>query len=198
MGRRATVEKLLDEQFDFIIRAILDGRTDREISAAFEAQYNQALPKSSLNTWRKTAGNELAERYRMKRFQVRSFVEQLKVDGIDVAEDKYTHIIQSLEDHLLTSERDLVAQNPMKLLFARQEDERLKIKRETLDLKREQLAIERQKLLGAATDPVKQGTEFMTELFDYLKDDSEGVLFVKKHARPFIEFLTSKYAEAEG
>jgi biotin operon repressor len=197
MGRKATVEKLPDDQFDFVIAAILNGWTDREISSQFRQKFETELPKSSLNTWRNKAGNELAERYRMKRFQVRSVVEQLKSEGIDVTEDKYSHIIQSLEDHLLTDERNLLAQNPMKLLVARQEDERLKIQREKIELQREQLALERQKLLGQQMDPVKNGTEFMTELFDYLKDDSDGVLFVKKIARPFIEFLEKKYASAE-
>ncbi|HQZ81639.1 MAG TPA: hypothetical protein PLR83_00335 [Pyrinomonadaceae bacterium] len=145
MGRRSTVEKLLDEQFDFVIRQILDGRTDREISAAFEDRYGEALPKSSLNTWRNSAGNELAERYRLKRFQVRSFVEQLKSEGVDVAEDHYSMIIQSLEDHLLTAERDLVANDPLKLLAARQEDERLKIKREQIALNRQKLDFEKEK-----------------------------------------------------
>lgn len=145
MGRRSTVERLLDEQFDFVIRAILDGCTDREISAAFEAKYGEALPKSSLHTWRKSAGNELAERYRMKRFQVRSFVEQLKAEGIDVGEDHYSQIIQSLEDHLLTAERDLIASDPLKLLAARQEDERIRVKREQIALNQKKLDFEREK-----------------------------------------------------
>lgn len=195
MGRKSTVEKLLDDQFDFIIRLILDGGTDREISAAFEAKYDQALPKSSLNTWRKTAGNELAERYRLRRFQVRTFVETLKTEGVDIADDKYARTIENIEDRLLTNERDLISADPVKLLGLRQEDAKIKLKRETLELNREKLVLERQKVLGMATDPIKQGTEFMTELFDYLKDDPEGVGFMKKHTRPFVEFLEQKYVE---
>lgn len=194
MGRKATVDKLPDERFDFVVTAILNGWTDREISSQFEKTFGEPLAKSSLHSWRKRAGDELAERYRLKRFQVRSFVEKIKADGIDVSDDKYAHIIDNLEDHLLTNERDLISQNPIKLLIARQEDERLKIKRETLDLKREQIALERQKLLGTLVDPAKQAVEFMTELFDYLKDDPEGVQFVQKHAKPFNEFVTAKYA----
>lgn len=197
MGRKSTVDKLPDEQFDFVIRTILDGKTDREISALFETAFEIPLPKSSLNTWRKTAGNELAERYRLKRFQVRSFIETLKDEGVEVGEDKYAVTIDMLEDHLLTNERDLVKADPVKLLGLRQEDERIRLQREKLELQREQIALERQKLLGMATDPIKQGTEFLTELFDYLKDDGEGVLFIKKHAKPFNEFLRTKYGEAE-
>lgn len=145
MGRKSTVEKLLDDQFDFIIRLILDGLTDREISAAFEAEYGQALPKSSLHTWRKSAGNELAERYRLRRFQVRTFVETLKAEGVDVADDKYARTIENIEDQLLTNERDLISADPVKLLGLRQEDERLKIKREQIALNQAKLDFEREK-----------------------------------------------------
>lgn len=195
MGRKATVAKLPEDQFDFVIGAILNGWTDREISSQFETLFKAPLPKSSLHSWRKRAGDELAERYRLKRFQVRSFVEQLQAEGIDVADDKYAGIIQGLEDHLLTNERQLVSSDPVKLLGLRQEDERLKIKRETLDLKREQIALERQKLLGTLVDPAKQAIEFLTEFFDYLKDDADGVRFVQKHAKAFNEFVTTKYAQ---
>ena len=145
MGRKSTVEKLPDDQFDFVIREILAGSTDREISARFEKQFEAPLPKSSLNSWRNNAGNELAERYRLKRFQVRSFVEELKKVGIDVDADRYTATIQNLEDHLLTHERDLVSADPVKLLGLRQEDERLKIKREQIGLNRQKLEFEKEK-----------------------------------------------------
>lgn len=145
MGRKSTVDKLPDDQFNFVINAILAGATDREISAEFAAQFDKPLPKSSLNTWRNKAGNELAERYRLRRFQVRSFVEELKASGIDVGDDRYAATIQSLEDHLLTNERDLVASDPIKLLGLRQEDERLKIKREQIELNRQKLEFEKEK-----------------------------------------------------
>lgn len=146
MPRKSTVEKLPDAEFDFVIKAILNGKTDREISAEFEAAFGSKLPKSSLNNWRNKAGNELADRYRMRRFLISSAVENLKADGIEVDDDKYKHIIQNLEDHLLTAERDLLAENPMKLLSARQEDERLKIKREQLQLNRDKLNFEKEKV----------------------------------------------------
>ena len=145
MGRKSTVDKLPDDQFDFVIRLILAGATDREISSAFEEQFAEPLPKSSLNTWRNKAGNELAERYRLRRFQVRSFVEELKKEGIDIESDRYAATIQNLEDHLLTNERDLVSADPVKLLGLRQEDERLKIKREQIELNRQKLEFEKEK-----------------------------------------------------
>ncbi len=193
MGRKSTVEKLDDAQFDFVIRAILDGLTDREICAVFENKFKQSLPKSSLNRWRNSAGDELAERYRLKRFQVNSFVEQLQREGIEVSSDKYKHIIDNLEDHLLTSERDLIAENPLKLLFARQEDERIKLKREKLELDKEQLAFEREKHKNAV-DRVKVGAETMTDFLEYVGSDAEAIGFLTRHLQPFGEHLKSKYA----
>lgn len=145
MGRRSTVEKLDANQQDFVIRSILNGGTDREISAAFESKFDLKLPKTSLHRWRKKAGDELADRYRMQRFRVTSFVEKLKTEGIEIGEDKYHQIIENLENHLLTAERDLIAQNPVKLLFARQEDERLRLKRDEFELKKQQHEFEREK-----------------------------------------------------
>lgn len=145
MGRKATVEKLPDDQFDFVIRSINDGLTDREISAAFEKEFKKALPKSSLNTWRNIHGNELAERYRLKRYQVRTFVETLKAEGVDVSDDKYKAAIESVEDQLLTNERELLAANPVKLLGLRQEEERLRIKREQIALNQSKLDFEKHK-----------------------------------------------------
>ena len=48
-------------------------------------------------------------------------------------------------------------------------------------------------LLGTLIDPAKQAVEFLTEFFEYLKDDPEGVRFVQKHAKAFNEFVTKKY-----
>jgi hypothetical protein len=199
MGRKATVEKLPDDQFEFVIDLLINGRTDREVEQLFAETFPGCrVPNSSLNTWRNGAGKELVERYKITRFLARSVVEKLKADGVDVNDDRYKHVIEGIEDQLLTKTREIFSADPMKLLFVRQEDEKLRIKREQIELNREKLVLERQKLLGAATDPVKQGTEFMTELFDYAKDDPDGVRFLKKHTRPFIEFLIAKYAEAQG
>lgn len=193
MGRRSTVEKLADDQFNFVIRAIIDGKTDREISAAFADKFDENLPKSSLNNWRNKAGDELAERYRLKRFQVNSFVEQLQKEGIEVGEDKYKHIIDNLEDHLLTAERDLIEQNPLKLLFARQEDERIKLKREKLELDKSQLEFDREKHKNQI-DRVKAGAETMTDFLEFVGSDAEAISFLTRHLQPFGEHLKAKYA----
>lgn len=193
MGRKATIEKLDDNQFDFVIRKILAGLTDREICAAFENEFGSALPKSSLNRWRNNAGNELAERYRLKRFQAKTVVEQLKDDGIEIGEDKYKQIIENLEDHLLTSERELIQQNPVKLLFARQEEERLKLKREELELKKSQLEFDREKHKNAV-DRIKLGAETLQDFIEYGGSDEAVVGLLTRHLQPFGEFLKTKYA----
>lgn len=193
MGRKGTVEKLDEAQFHYVMKAILRGDTDREISAEFESEFGEELPKSSLNNWRKRAGNELAERYQLKRFQVREFAEELKKQGIEIAEDKYPTIIQNIEDHLLTAERDLIAENPLKLLMARQEDERIKLKREKLELDKAQLEFDREKQKGSI-DRLKISAEFLQDLFDYVDGDTDGIKFLTVHLKPFKEFLKIKYA----
>lgn len=195
MGRKSSIDKLPENEFDFVIKEILDGKTDREISSVFEKKFKKELPKSNLNSWRNKAGNELAERYRLKRFQVRSFVEELKAEGIEVEDDKYKLIIQSLEDHLLTFERDLIKENPIKLLFARQEDERLKIKRETLELNRSKLEFDREKLKNAI-DREKVGVETMTDFMEYADGNVDIIKVLTVHLKPFVEFLKKKYAES--
>lgn len=190
MGRKSTVASLSDEQIEFVIYKILDGETDRAISAAFEAAFDVPLPKSSLHNWRKTAGNELADRYRIARAQAKILREDLQLTE---AED-YQNVIKNIEERLLTATREVIHADPVKLLVARQDEERMRIKRETLELKREQLALERQRLLGTLVDPAKQAVEFLTEFFDYGKDDPEVVAILKKHSKPFNEFVTAKYA----
>ena len=198
MGRKATVAKLPEDQFEFVMKCLADGKTDREVEAAFAAKFpGSKCPKSSLGRWRESVGDEFVEHYKITRFLAKSIVEKLNASGVDTTDDRYKQIIEGIEDTMLTKTREIFAQDPMKLLVVRQEDEKLRIKREQMELNREKLVLERQKLLGMSTNPVKQGTEFMTELFDYLKDDADGVRFLKKHTRPFIEHLEAKYAEGE-
>lgn len=193
MGRKSTIDGLPEEQFDFVIKELMNGATDRAVSAAFEQRFNKELPKTNLNTWRNRAGKELVERYKLRRFQIREVVEQLKDEGIDVAEDGYKHIIQNLEDYLLTSERELIKQNPMKLLFARQEDERIKLKREKLELDKEQLAFEREKHRNAI-DYTKVSADVMKDFIEYADGNSEIITLLTRHLKPFGEFIKAKYA----
>lgn len=199
MGRKATVDKLPEDQFEFVMKCLTNGMTDREVEAAFAKNFPGSMcPKSSLGRWRENNGDEFVEHFKITRFLAKSIVEKLEAGGISAGDDRYKNIIEGIEDTMLTKTREIFAQDPMKLLAVRQEDEKLRIKREKMELDREKLVLERQKVLGAAKDPAKQGTEFMTELFDFVKDDPDGVRFVKRITRPFIEFLQTKYAEAEG
>lgn len=195
MGRKATVAKLPEQQFEFVIKCLADGKTDREVESAFAEMFpGEKCPKSSLGRWRESVGDEFVEHYKITRFLAKSIVEKLNASGVDTGDDRYKQIIEGIEDTMLTKTREIFAQDPMKLLVVRQEDEKLRIKRETLDLKREQIALDRQKMLGTLVDPAKQAVEFLTEFFDYLKDDPQGVQFVQKHAKSFNEYVTAKYA----
>jgi len=190
MGRRSVVKDLNEAEFDFVINAIIAGGTDREISLAFESEFGKRLAKSSLNRWRKSAGDELADRYRLARHQARQLTENLKEED----QDKYQIVIRSIEDRLLTATREVIAKDPVKLLKVRQEEERRRLKEKELELRREQLALEREKMRGAAVDRAALGVEFTSDLLEYLGADPEGLTFFKRHAKKFNEFIKEKYA----
>ncbi len=195
MGRKFAVEKLEDEQYDFVVRQLLDGKTDREVLLEVKKKFEIELARSSFARWREKAGTELAESYRLKRFQAKELAENLKRDGIEVDEDTYKQIISNIEDHLLTSERELIQQNPIKLLSARQEDERIKLQQAKLELQKEQLAFEREKHQNAV-DRVQIGAETMRDFLEYLGEDAKGIQFLTQHLKGFGEHLKAKYAES--
>ena len=146
MGRRHVVKDLDNAQFEFVISAIINGDTDREISVNFEEQFDRRLAKSSLNRWRTAAGNELAERYRLARYQARQLLTDLKEED----EQKYQIVIGNIEDRLLTATREVISADPVKLLKIRQEEEKLRLKGRALELKGKQLELEREKAERAA------------------------------------------------
>lgn len=189
MGRRNKVEQLAETEFDFVIRAVTNGRTDREISADFESQFNQKLDKNSINRWRNTVGEELADRYRLARFQAKQLREDLSLDDTE----DYQNVIKSIEEKLLTATREVVCKDPMKLLFARQEEEKMRFKREELALKKQQLEFEREKHKNAI-DRVKVGAETLTDFLEYVGSDAESISFLTRHLQPFGEYLKTKYA----
>lgn len=135
MPRRHTVEQLPKEQFDFVIESILQGETDREISLHFEDQFKLKLSKSSLARWRKTAGEELAERYRIARFQAKQLIEDAKLEP-DV--DKYQVFIDGIEDRLLTATREVMLLDPIKAALIQQEEKRRLLQEKMLTLKERQ------------------------------------------------------------
>ena len=189
MGRKSTVEKLEEDEFDFVIKAIVDGKTDREISLEFEKTFGQKLPKSNLNNWRGKTGNELAERYRLARFQAKQLREDLKLEDAD----DYQNVIKNIEERLLTATREVVKQDPIKLLSIRQEEEKMRHKRAELELKQKQLEFDREKHKNAI-DRVKVGAETMTDFLEYVGSDAESISFLTRHLQSFGEHLKAKYA----
>lgn len=189
MGRRNKVEQLEETEFDFVIRAVTNGKTDREISADFEKTFAQKLDKNSINRWRNTVGEELADRYRLARFQAK----QLREDLLLSDEDDYQTIIKNIEEKLLTATREVVASDPIKLLSVRQDEEKMRLKRAEIELKQKQLEFDREKHKNAI-DRVKVGAETMTDFLEYVGADTEAIGFLTRHLQPFGEHLKAKYA----
>lgn len=189
MGRRNKVEQLAETEFDFVIRAVTDGRTDREISALYEAEFGKSLDKNSINRWRNDVGSELADRFRLARFQAKQLRENLALEDAD----DYQNVIKNIEERLLTATREVVRQDPVKLLLVRQQEEKMRLKRDEIELKRKQLEFDREKHTNAF-DRVKVGAETMTDFLEYVGSDTESVGFLTRHLQPFGEYLKSKYA----
>ncbi len=189
MGRRNKVEKLPETEFDFVIRAVTNGRTDREISAEFEAAFGSKLDKNSINRWRNTVGEELADRYKLARFQAKQLREDLALEDAD----DYQNVIKNIEERLLTATREVVRQDPVKLLLVRQQEEKMRLKRDEIELKKRQLEFDREKHKNQI-DRVKVGSETMTDFLEYVGTDAEAIGFLTRHLQPFGEHLKAKYA----
>src|SRR4051812_17397726 len=117
MGRKATVDKLPEEQFAFVMKCLANGMTDREVEVAFATEFpGSKCPKSSLHRWRDLTGDEYVEHYKVTRFLAKSIVEKLAAEGTDAGDDRYKNIIEGIEDTMLTKTREIFAQDPMKLL----------------------------------------------------------------------------------
>jgi hypothetical protein len=193
MARNFAVEELPDAQFQFVIDAILDGYTNREICAAFEAEWGETLARTSLQRWREAAGDELAERYRLARYQARKLQEDLG----EKDRDKYAVVIDNIEDRLLAGVREVSKLDPFKLILVKQEEERRKLRAQELEIKRAQLELEKLKVQGAQPNLPEVGLKIIGELLDYLSVDPEGYAFFKRHAKPFHHFLIAKHAPAQ-
>lgn len=191
MARRHTVERLPDDQLQFVIDLIIDGETDREISLHFEDKFTAKLPKSSLARWRKTAGDQLAENFRLARYTAKQFIEDAKLDP-DV--DKYQVFLESVEDRLLTATREVHQQDPFKLVLIQQEEKRRNLKERELALKERALDLDRERLHGVALDRVKLGEEYAADLLEYIGEDPEGLRWFQRHAQLFQTFISKKYA----
>ena len=190
MPPRYAVDKLPAEQFDFVIRAITNGGTDTSIPREFEAQFGVKLAKSSLARWRATTGNELADRFRFVRAQANQIIEDLKAEG----EDKHGLVIDMLEDRMLTSAKELIAADPLKILKIQQDEKNRALKLREIELKESALELERERLHGVALDRVELGGEYSADLLEYIGEDPEGLRWFQRHAKTFETFIKNKYA----
>ena len=189
MGRRHVVRDLSDEQFTFVVEAIINGFTDREISVAFEKQFEAPLAKSSLHRWRDAAGNELAERYRLARYQARQLLVNLKEEDAN----KYQTVIDNIEDRLLTATREVIAQDPIKLLVIRQEEEKRRLKERELALKERALALQERQAQAARVDQDALPGQILKHLLAFIGEDAAGLAWFKKNAKGLEAFLSEQY-----
>jgi len=128
------------------------------------------------------------------RFQAEQLLEDLKAED----KDKYQIVVESIEARLLTATKELMAQDPLKLLGFRQNEENRKVKLRELELKERALDLERERVHGVALDRAKLGEEFSADLLEYIGADAEGLRWFTKHLKPFNEFIANKYAQAKG
>ena len=190
MGRRHTVSELPPDQIDFVIRSIIGGLTDREISTAFAKQFpGKRLSKSALNRWQKASGSELIERYQFARCQAKEILEGLKLDA---DADKFQVVIGDLENRLLISARDVIAADPVKMLRIRLDEEKRRLKARELDLKEKQLDLELAK--AKTIDPATMPTQVLEHLLEFIGDDAGGLRWFRAKSKDLEQFLTEKYA----
>jgi predicted DNA-binding protein YlxM (UPF0122 family) len=132
MPPRFTVDKLPEEQFESLIKLITNGGTDRSIPRDFEKKFNVKLAPSSFSRWRKAVGNEIADRHRFGKALAKQVIEDL---GMDDDADKFQVVMQSIEDRIITAGREIISQDPLKLLAIRQKEEDRRIRERELNLK---------------------------------------------------------------
>jgi len=147
MPRRHAVETLPADQFEFLLKAITNGGTDREIAASFQKEFKVKLSKSALARWRAAVGDELADKYRFVRYQAKQLIEDLKAEGAD----KHQVLIANIEDRLLTAAGEIISQDPLKLLSIQQEEKRRQLKERELALKERAQTFTEEQAAKAAT-----------------------------------------------
>jgi hypothetical protein len=194
MGRNHVIRDLNDEQFTFVIEAIINGQTDREICASFEKNFQSPLAKSSLNRWRQSAGNELAERYRLARYTASQLLEDLEVEG---TADKFQLVIGNIEDRLLTSMREVISRDPVKLLRIRLDEEKRRLKEREINLKERQLDLELARTTTSRIDVQKLPGTILELLLEFIATDANGLKWFKANAKNLETFITKKYATSD-
>ncbi len=185
MTRRHVVRDLSDEEFEYVIHRILEGDTDRELSAAFGAKFEKRLAKSSLNRWREATGNELAERYRLARYQAKQLLENLEEEE---GADKHQLVMRSIEDRLLTATREVITADPLKLLRIRQQEKKRELQERTLDLK--------ERTLDFQKDKANREAGLQTDRFNIAADAWRFILhWFTQHDTSVVDKLTGSSEE---
>lgn len=190
MPPRYAADSLPEDQTLFLLGLICDHKTDRFIEAEFKAKFETTLSKSALSRWRKAQGDELADRALLVRYQAKQLLEDLKEEK---NVDKFTVVMQSIEDRLLTAMSEVNKQDPVKLIVIQQEEKRRALKLKELELKERALELETERLHGVALDRVKLGEEYAADLLEYIGEDPEGLRWFQRHAQSFQEFIKGKY-----
>ncbi|OLE52676.1 MAG: hypothetical protein AUG51_17035 [Acidobacteria bacterium 13_1_20CM_3_53_8] len=189
MPRRSAVAQLPEDQFAFVIQCILDNKTDRELSAAFYVQFKKKLAKSSIGRWREAAGNELADRYQLARFQAKQLLSDLKEEDAD----KYQVVIKNIEDRLLTATREVITQDPVQLLKIRQNESKLRLRERALELKEREITFTQEKAEREAniqTDRLKIGADTWQFILLWLsKHNPTAVDLVTKNSEELLSDL---------
>lgn len=188
MPRRHVVRDLSAEEFQFVIDHLIAGSTDREVELAFLKQFDKKLAKSSFGRWRKAVGEELADRYRLARYTAK----QLQIDLNEEGKDKYQTVIGNIEDRLLTSMREVIAQDPIKLLGIRQEEEKRRLKERELGIKERALALEEEKARGLKLDVEALPGLVVEHLLEFIGEDPAGLGWFQKNAKKFESFLVER------
>lgn len=145
MGRKHAVTKLNQEQFTFVVEQIVNGATDVDVCTNFEERFERPLAKSSLNRWRKAGGENLADKYRLIRFQTANLIEKLEETG----STDYEVLKSYVEDFLLANPAKLGDAKPADLLHFQQEDRRIELRRRELDIKEKHLEFQREQAAAA-------------------------------------------------
>lgn len=182
-----------EEQVAFILERISAGDVDREIVAAYKTRFQKTLSKSALGRWRRSAGAELADRFRFVRAQAKELLTELKAEP---GADKHKLLWDHLEDHLLSAASKVASADPVVILKLQLQDSKRKQADKKLELAREKLDLERERLRGSAVDRYALGLEFTKDLLEFIGADAEGLRWFKRVAKGFEAHLKQKYAES--
>lgn len=179
MPRRHAVETLPEEQFEFLLKAITDGGTDRSIAAAFREKFKVKLSKSALARWRKAVGDELADKYRFVRYQAKQLIEDLKEES----GDKHELLISTIQDRLLTATGEIISRDPITLLSIQQEERKHKL--------REQQHALRERVQAFHEEQASKQESLQKDRFKIAADTWQFILaFVKDKKPTAVDVLT--------